>query len=299
MAIDSADKPQWLKDMEKKTSDYERKMKKRLGDAEKKTQRPLADALEKDRSFHAAKQEQDRQFVAQKSAEYSPEAMSNRETQMKREYQKAKQQEYLNIPDSGQTEADEEEEEEGGEESAGPEEGPQESGGETALEEQQGGIKGALARQKQKDSMALEQANKAKAALAAGEVGEEGAAEVINKSYKLLWSYLHEFFEDTALSFTDVMLVTGPLCVAFFFFRILAMLSIGWMFKINFKDVEVPLVPTFSMAEVPLRVGKTLLIAAISGAIWGIIVFVAWVYTNQAEAILKFGKEVVDIIIGS
>src|SRR3989338_8284957 len=120
MAIDSADKSQWLKDMEKRTSDYEGKMKRRLAEAEKKIKQPYKSALENDRSFNAAKQEQDRQFMAQKSAEYSPEAMSNRETQMRREYQKAKQQEYLNIPSPGQKEEGEEEETE---EEAGPEEG--------------------------------------------------------------------------------------------------------------------------------------------------------------------------------
>jgi len=281
MAIDSADKSQWLKDMEKRTSDYERKMKRHLAEAEKKIKQPYESALKNDRSFNAAKQEQDRQFMAQKSAEYSPEAMSSRETQMRREYLRAKQQEYLNIPPPGQTEESEEEEET--EEEAGPEEGVEEGGEETALEEQQGGIKGALARQKQKDSAATEQANKAKAAVAAGEMGELDASELINKSYKSLWSYVHEFFEDLALSFFDIMLFTGPLCVAFFLFRILGMLSIGRMFKINFKDVEVPLVPTFSMAEVPLRVGKTLLIAVISGAIWLLIIFAAWVVTHKLE----------------
>ncbi|GEM_PF-7028759 len=269
MAIDSADKPQWLKDMNKRTSDYERDMKRHLNEVERKSKKPVDNALEHDRTFHETKQEHDRQFMKQKIAEYSPEAMSSRETQMRREYLRAKQQEYLNIPSPGQTEESEEEE------------GAKESGGETALEEQQGGIKGALARQKQKDSMALEQANKAKAALAAGEIGELDATVVIK--YKLLWSYVHEFFEDLALSFFDIMLFTGPLCVAFFLFRILGMLSIGRMFTINFKDVKVPLVPTFSMAEVPLRVGKTLLIAVISGTIWLLIIFAAWVVTHQLE----------------
>jgi hypothetical protein len=296
MAIESADKSQWLKDMEKRTSDYEHKMKRHLAEAEKKIKQPYESVLENDKSFTAAKQEQDRQFMAQKSAEYSPEAMSSRETQMRREYLRAKQQEYLNIPSPDRKEEGEEEEET--EEEAGPEEGIEEGGEETTLEEQQGGVKGALARQRQKDKMALETANKAKTALAAGEMGELDVSELINKTYKSLWGYLHEFFEDLALSFVDIMLFTGPLCVAFFFFRILGMLSIGRMFKINFKDVEVPLVPTFSMAEVPLRVGKTLLIATISGIIWGIIAFVVWVVTNKTEAILKLGKEIVDIIFG-
>lgn len=143
-----------------------------------------------------------------------------------------------------------------------------------------GGLRGALAKQQNKDREANAAGLKAKADLASGLIGQDVAKEAAKKASQAIWMAVHEFLEDAALSFVDIMIITGPLCIFVFLIRILAMLTIGGMLTIKFKGFEVPLVPMFTAAEVVPRFSKMLLIFLVTGLVWFILILVIWAITD-------------------
>lgn len=115
---------------------------------------------------------------------------------------------------------------------------------------------------------------------------------------RALWASVHETLEDAALTFVDLMIITGPLAIGAYLLRLGAYLY-GGIFTIRFKGVEIPLIPTFATGEVMVRTSKILIIVAVTAIVWIAIIFLIWILTNPVEAAKILTKELVNSICGN
>jgi hypothetical protein len=287
--VTSADNPQWQKQMQAGMAEYEQKLKKQLDRAKQKNDQRLAKAKKRnddllqpgqERSDALLQQQQeDHQYFEQKKREYSPEVTGDGKAQARELYrQKFENAQTLVSPVAIPSSA--------ASSSEGGRDRETSSAASPAADEQSrfgmAGMRGALAKQRRQDQVAVEGANKSKLALAGGQISTEAANEAIKKASQLIWTAVHEFLEDAALSFVDIMIITGPLCVAVFVLRIAAMCSLGSILTLTFKGVQVPLVPLFSKGEILQRCFKTLLILVVSGIVWFIIGALIWAIFDPA-----------------
>lgn len=280
MALDSADYTATQRQLQERLERAHRRDLERQRQGGIRTQRQLQE-----------RQRANEQYLQQKSVQDSPEVRGDQEARAKRELyqQKFRRAQLATAPApsgaAGEAKA-----------TGRPQTGQGE--GAAAPTEQMGGIRGALARQRQKSRLATEAASKTQAGLESGQIGVEAANEAIKKAFQTIWTVVHEFLEDAALSFIDIMIITGPLCLLFFFVRVIGMFSIGRLLTITFKGVQVPLVPMFSAPEILPRLGKTLFIAAITTIIWFIIILLIWIVGDPVGAAKEIGSAIVDAILG-
>ncbi len=140
--------------------------------------------------------------------------------------------------------------------------------------------------QQQKEEEGGEDAVKIAATKAALEVSRKG------------WGMVHESLEDTALSFVDFDIISGPATIIVYLVRLGAYLY-GRIVTVNVQGVKVPFIPTFTMPELVVRSSKTLIIAIMTIAVWGIIYLTIWILTSPVDAAIKiFGQTLVDAITG-
>ena len=76
------------------------------------------------------------------------------------------------------------------------------------------------------------------------------------------------------------------------------MFSIGRMFTLTVKGVEVPLVPMFMPGEILPRVGKTLLVVVGTAVVWGLLFIILWIVFDKIGAVKFFGSAFIDSIFG-
>lgn len=121
------------------------------------------------------------------------------------------------------------------------------------------------------------------------------ANKAILKSMRTGWTIIHETLEETALSFVDIMLISGPLTIGVFILRLCSPMY-GRLATVRFKGVEVPLIPSFTLTMLIPRGSKTLLIAVISFCIWSAIIMLFYFATHPIEALKFITKAFLDQI---
>ncbi len=141
---------------------------------------------------------------------------------------------------------------------------------------------------------AIQQGKQAKEIPVVGEFAEETAKKV----YKRGWQIAQEVVEDMALSLSDFFLFTGPAVVGLYLIRWIGGNMMGGLFV---KEVTLPallgqgqgeqkfyvqLIPGYSIDD-PIdyvRHIKFLVVAAITGIIYGIIFLILYLALNPTEA---------------
>lgn len=133
-----------------------------------------------------------------------------------------------------------------------------------------------LKNQQQKNKAAL---NKIKA----GSLTGTAATEAANQAVRRGWTAIHEFLEDTSLSFIDFMILSGPLTIIVLVGRFFGALIFSDVFTIKIKGIKVSMLPQLSAAEAALRVSKTFLIALIIGLEWLLIYGIIYLYSTVPD----------------
>lgn len=142
-----------------------------------------------------------------------------------------------------------------------------------------------------------QQAKKRKAAVASNVTSSVNAAQIAaRQAYTKGWQYVEEAVEDFALTFADLMLLSGPLVVLIYLTRLLVGNINRGGGTIGFRGFTVPRVPGYSMVEGIYRTAKVLLIGLISGAIYSAILLVGFVVTHPG-LVFQIGLEIITNVI--
>lgn len=110
-------------------------------------------------------------------------------------------------------------------------------------------------------------------------------AEADRRTYRRRWQYAQEGVENLAFSFVDLMIISGPVVLLFFFARFV----VGNLYSggptVSFRSTKVPLVPGYTVVEGLYRTAKFLFIGLITGAVYSAIIMAGYVYTHPLETI--------------
>ncbi|HCM67552.1 MAG: hypothetical protein A2898_03875 [Candidatus Kerfeldbacteria bacterium RIFCSPLOWO2_01_FULL_48_11] len=106
----------------------------------------------------------------------------------------------------------------------------------------------------------------------------------IRNSMRAAWNSIHEGLEDAALSFVDLMIITGPIALGAFFLQLGAPLW-GGSFTIRLRGVEVPLLPGFALPLLPVRGSKAIIILLCTAIVWGTVFLLFYLATHPTEAL--------------
>ena len=118
------------------------------------------------------------------------------------------------------------------------------------------------------------------------EVAQKAADEAIRK----VWFAIHEFCEDLALSFIDLMLFTGPLCAIVATIRFVGICAFKFIVTIKIKGVTVSLFPIPRLWEISVR-SKTFLVILLSSVLWLIIIALLVAATHTCDVVSSvFGE---------
>ena len=109
------------------------------------------------------------------------------------------------------------------------------------------------------------------------------------------WQYVQEAVEDAALSFGDLMLITGPITVGMYLARLVVGNLMGGGPEIGFKGIKVAMVPGFGVVEGFYRTFKVLIIGAISGFLYSVLAVLLFSVTHPVETLQFIGGSVVGI----
>lgn len=113
-----------------------------------------------------------------------------------------------------------------------------------------------------------------------GEVATNASA-VARQAYARVWQLAEEGVQDFALSFMDLMLISGPAAVAMFVTRLIGGNLFGGSGTISFREVTVPRIPGYSSAlEGAYKGGKVLFIGLVTGLLYSIIILLVVMISN-------------------
>lgn len=114
------------------------------------------------------------------------------------------------------------------------------------------------------------------------------ASTAARQAYTRAWQLAEEGVQDFALTFMDLMLISGPAALAIFLTRLIGGNVLGGAGTISFREVTVPRVPGYSLAEGTYKFVKLAVIALVTGIIYLGIIFVVAMLTNP-ELLVQFG----------
>lgn len=114
------------------------------------------------------------------------------------------------------------------------------------------------------------------------------AQAVARQAYIRVWQYAEEGVQDFALSFADLMLLSGPATLMIFLIRFIGGNIFGGAGTITFREISVPRIPGYSVPEGTYKAGKILLIGLITGLLYALILLVVIALANPL-LILQIG----------
>lgn len=137
------------------------------------------------------------------------------------------------------------------------------------------------------------------------------AGNFLKTAYKRMWHSAQEAAEDTALSFGDFMIISGPIVIALYVSRWVFGNMMGNLFTrqitlpgalpVNGKapQVEVHMVPGYEVGDMLdyVRHMKFLLVGAITLMIYGFMAIVLY-YTFRPTELVKLGLKGLEVLIG-
>ncbi|GEM_PF-2983157 len=147
----------------------------------------------------------------------------------------------------------------------------------------------AMANADKKRQRRLSQADRQRQNQAAGALSVAGEAQTVARTaYTKVWQLAEEGIQDFALSFADLMLLSGPAAVTMFLIRLIGGNVFGGSGTVTYREMSIPRIPGYSVPEGTYRAGKVFLIGVVSGSIYLVIFFLAVAIANPG-LILKFG----------
>lgn len=147
----------------------------------------------------------------------------------------------------------------------------------------------AMAAADKKRQKLFSQADRQRQIKAAGALSVTGQAQTAARSaYTRIWQLAEEGIQDFALSFADLMLISGPAAVTMFMVRFLGGNVFGGSGTATFRDISVPRIPGYSIPEGTYKAGKVFLIGLFSGVIYTVIFLVVVALANP-DLIFQIG----------
>lgn len=118
---------------------------------------------------------------------------------------------------------------------------------------------------------------------------EQSASSVARQAYTRVWQLAEEGVQDFALSFLDLMLISGPAAVVMFIVRFVGGNLMGGSGTIRFREVSVPRIPGYPDAMTGIyNFGKVALVGFLSLLIYGVLAIII-VFIAKPELILQMG----------
>lgn len=136
------------------------------------------------------------------------------------------------------------------------------------------------------------------------EAAEAAAEQLVRRG----WQTAQEVAEDTALSFADFLIISGPTAIILYAVRWIGGNLMGRLFtkritpplpySLVIPSVTVPLVPGYSIADPldHLRHVKIFLIAALTLVVWGFILILLYYVTHPLQAVFDSFKTLVTLL---
>lgn len=98
------------------------------------------------------------------------------------------------------------------------------------------------------------------------------------RGYARVWDSIQESLEDTALSFADLMLLSGPASLGLYLLRLLG----GHVIRPKMKGVQI--IPPYSLPTFVYHSTKNILIALFVGFIYLVIIVLVYLINNKCKA---------------
>ncbi|MFC1687169.1 hypothetical protein ACFL0L_01145 [Patescibacteria group bacterium] len=158
------------------------------------------------------------------------------------------------------------------------------------------GLAATVALQKLRNEVRKNKALAKKASIKGTAEAQALANIAIKKSMRTAWTLVHETLENTALSFLDFMVISGPFTILVFILRLFAPLY-NKLATFRFRGIEVPLIPSFTLQMLVPRAAKTLLVAMITFIVYSSVYLLFYFATHKVEALKFITQTFLDTIL--